>query len=317
VSGATASLGVPGRITGAWATALVKGYDERGGEIVVEDDFRRMFYFAADLDFFPRFGLSLAAGRSFERGDFDNSLIVNQRALPVLGLDSAEAALDRMVMTGYGRAGRIVGVVRDFHFEGMQAEIEPLVITCGTGGHPANQFNSLTLTLSGPDLPATLAAVESAWIARFPEFPYSYRFLDEIFDEWYRAERGTERMLTIFMLLGLVIAALGLFGLASFTAERRTREIGIRKVLGASTPSIVAKLGWEFFRWVLIANLIAWPAAWLIMRGWLDGFAYRTSLGAGVFGAAAFVTLAVAGAAVARQSLKAARADPASTLRYE
>jgi len=124
-------------------------------------------------------------------------------------------------------------------------------------------------------------------------------------------------MFTVFMLMGLLIAALGLFGLASHTAERRAREIGIRKILGASSSSITLRLGWEFARWVLAANLIAWPVAWLIMRRWLDDFAFRTPLALIVFLGASAAALAVALAAVSWQSLTAARSDPVNALRCE
>lgn len=317
VSGTTASLGVPGRNIGAWATALVPGADDQGETSPDDDAFRRMFYYAVDMDFFSEYGLRLSAGRSFRSGDFDNAVLVNSRALKELGLESADAALDRMVMTGYGQRMPIVGVIEDFHYEGLQSEIGPLIITCGTGGHPANQYNMLTLSVNLESLPDTLAAVESEWKRLFPGRPYSFQFVDEIFDGWYRTERGTERMFMVFMLLGLFIAALGLFGLASYTAERRTREIGIRKVLGASAFSITVDLGWEFARWVIAANLIAWPVAWLVMRAWLEDFAYRTTLAPIVFLAAAAAALLVALAAVVWQSVKAARTDPARALRYE
>jgi ABC-type antimicrobial peptide transport system permease subunit len=162
-----------------------------------------------------------------------------------------------------------------------------------------------------------LEAVKAGWQAVNSQYPFEYRFFDQDFDRMYRADEQTGKILRIFALLAVAIACLGLFGLASFTAEQKTREIGVRKVLGASTPGIVVLLSKEFIQWVLIANILAWPAAYFIMRNWLQQFAYKTNIAWWLFAAAGAGALVVAMLTVSFQALRAAQTDPVKALKYE
>jgi putative ABC transport system permease protein len=178
-------------------------------------------------------------------------------------------------------------------------------------------FRCITLSLKTFNLKETMAFVESRWKELFPGYPYESFFLDADFDQQYRADEQVGRIFCLFTLLGLCIACLGLLGLASFTAESRTKEIGIRKVLGASVGGIVLLLSKQFTRWVLLSNLIAWPIAYYFMNRWLKNFAYRTNIGIMNFVLSGFLVLAVALITVSFQSIRAASSDPVDSLRYE
>jgi putative ABC transport system permease protein len=166
-------------------------------------------------------------------------------------------------------------------------------------------------------VPRTLAFIEKTLKETAPGFPFEYTFLDETIDRLYRTEMQIGNLVRSGTVLALFISCLGLFGLASFTAEQRTKEVGIRKVLGASTAGIAALLTGEFARWVLVANVIAWPLSYLVMRNWLRTFAYRINLGLGVFLLSGALGCAVALASVGFQAVRAARANPAASIRYE
>ena len=162
-----------------------------------------------------------------------------------------------------------------------------------------------------------LASLEKTWKELNPSTPFSVTFVDEAVDGQYRAERRLGTMFRYFSLLGMMIACLGLFGLASFTAEQRTKEVGIRKVLGASVPQVTALLSMEFMRWVVVANLIAWPAAYFVMREWLSHFAFRIKMPLSVFLISGGLALMIALITVSFQAVKAATANPVESLRYE
>jgi putative ABC transport system permease protein len=178
-------------------------------------------------------------------------------------------------------------------------------------------FRNVTLTVRTEDVQQTVAFVKEKWQELFPEYPFDYFFLDASFDRQYRAEERVGKIFVVFTFLGLFIACLGLLALASYAAERRTKEIGIRKVLGASVGSIVGLLSREFLLLVAIANLIAWPIAYYAMGRWLEEFAYRISIGLGTFLLAAVFALIITMITVSSQAIKAALRDPVDTLRYE
>lgn len=180
-----------------------------------------------------------------------------------------------------------------------------------------NTKNLLSVRLSATNQTETIRYVTDEFKALFPEDIIQYRFLDEDFDIMYRDETRMAKTVGYFSMFAVLIACLGLFGLASFTAERRTKEIGIRKVLGASTGKLVLSLAGDFAKWVLIATVIAWPAAYVLMDIWLQNFAYRTDMGAGVFLLTGLAALATALLTVSYQSFRAATANPVKSLRYE
>jgi ABC-type antimicrobial peptide transport system permease subunit len=175
----------------------------------------------------------------------------------------------------------------------------------------------MLIRLAPGDIPTSLSAVENIWGSVIPDYPFDYRFMDETFDRMYRAESRIGTLLNYFTVLAVLIACLGLFGLASFTAEQRTKEIGIRKVLGATVSQVTFLLCREFFVLVLLANVLAWPLAYFGMKSWLANYAYRTSLGWMIFVAAMVLALVVALASVSFQALRAAVTNPARALKYE
>ncbi|UCC41810.1 MAG: ABC transporter permease [Candidatus Aminicenantes bacterium] len=307
ISGVTASSTVPGR-----------GVSNFGIRLVGEDDPKNqsMFHMYFDYDFIPNYGIEIVAGRAFQKGmstDVMGAFLINEAAVKAFGWSSAEEALGKRLLTGYGgRKNPIIGVTKNFHFRGLQNEVEPLVME-----FLPESFYYITLSIDIANLKETLAFVESQWKELFPGNPFESFFLDTDFDRQYRTDERVGSILGIFTLLGLFIACLGLLGLASFTAESRTKEIGIRKVLGSSVPGIVVMLSKQFTKWVLVANLIAWPVAYYFMGRWLQNFAYRTRLDILTFALSGILVLTIALLTVSYQSIKAATANPVDSLRYE
>jgi hypothetical protein len=264
--------------------------------------------------------IEMAAGRSFDRKystDETKAFLVNETVTKLMGLTAAAAVGKRFNFIDID--GTIVGVMKDFHYQSLRAPIQPLAVAM-SGRNPDDTNRAISyavIRLKAGDVRSSIAAVEGVWRTINAEYPFVYRFFDEDFDRMYRADEQEGKILKIFACLAIVIACLGLFGLASFTAEQKTREIGVRKVLGASTPGIVALLSKEFVKLVLIANALAWPAAYFIMRNWLQQFAYKTNIAWWLFAAAGAGALLVAMLTVSFQALRAAQTDPVKALKYE
>jgi putative ABC transport system permease protein len=273
-----------------------------------------------DYDYTETLKIELAAGRTFSRqfrSDETRAFLVNEAVVKLMGLDAAAAVGKRFALMGVD--GTIVGVVKNFHFQSVQTQIEALAVAMG-GRSPAGPWtvpSYAVIRLKAGDVAASLGAVEAAWRTVNADYPFEYRFFDQDFDRMFRADERTGAILKIFAFLAVAIAGLGLFGLASFTAEQKTREIGVRKVLGASAPGLVVLLSKEFAKWVLVANALAWPAAYFIMRGWLQQFAYRTNIAWWLFPAAGAGALSIAMLTVSFQALRAARTNPVEALKYE
>jgi putative ABC transport system permease protein len=275
----------------------------------------RQVYFSfmsVDQDFARACGLSFLQGRDFSRdiptdaGDF----IINETARKQMGLeDPVGKELDFL-----GRKGRIVGVVRDFTNRHMAEATAPLVLTMDTRN--ANR-NYLLLRLRPGDPSAALAYFRKAWGAINPGFPCEPQFLDDAFNRMYVNEQRLSRLFLAFAALAVFISGLGLVGLSSFMAEERTKEIGIRKALGASTKGIVSLFSMSFVKLVAVANVIAWPVGYFLMHRWLQGYAYRTSIGFRVFALAAAFGLLTALLSVGWQTFRASTANPVDSLRYE
>jgi len=211
-----------------------------------------------------------------------------------------------------GVDGTIVGVMKNYHYQPVQNAIEPLAIIV----NPA-RIRYAIVRLRAGDIPASIEAVKSAWKKVNPLYPLDHVFFDQDFGRMYLSDERMGTLLKDFAALAIFIACLGLFGLASFTAEQRTKEIGVRKVLGASVPGIVLLLTKEFAKWVVVANLFAWPAGYLIMRKWLQSYAYKSSIALWLFVLAGAGALLVAMATVSVQAFKAARTNPVNALKYE
>lgn len=307
VFSATASSFVPGR-----------GVDNYSIELLGEDDrmSQSMYYLFVDFDFISTFGIGIVAGRPLRRDigtDHESAFLINEAGLGAFGWQTPEEALGKRVQTGFGgRQGEIVGVYRDFNYRSLHDEVEPLMLTVAP-----SRFGYVSLKVETQDLAATLGRVELIWQRLFPDRPFEYFFLDEDFDRQYRADEKTALLMIVFAGLAILIACLGLLGLAAFSARTYTKEIGIRKVLGASVASIVTLLTRDFARLVLVAVVVGIPIAWFILNRWLDNFAYRTNLPAWTFVAAGLAALGIALLTISYQAIKAALADPVKSLRYE
>jgi hypothetical protein len=262
-------------------------------------------------DFIETFNMEVVEGRSFNKEfltDEEEAVVINETAKKIIGM---EDPVGKQLIFG-DSATTIIGVVKDYHFKSLHSEIEPLLMAI-----VPSLYRYIFIKLEAGDIPNTLANLKNTWNTFFPDTPFEYHFLDEAYDKLYRTEHRMGTLFNYFTVLAILISCLGLFGLASFMAEKRTKEIGIRKVLGATLSGIVVLLNRQFIKWVLIANLISWPIAYYAMSKWLEGFAYRINLGIWSFAQAAMIALAIAVMTVSYQSIKAALTDPADSLRYE
>ena len=203
--------------------------------------------------------------------------------------------------------------MKDFNYKSLHQEIEPLALRFA----PANELRNLSLRIQSSDMAATVAELEHLWNQLAPQRPFLFSFLDDSFNKQYQADIRFRQIFSIFAGLAILIACLGLFGLSTYTAERRTKEIGIRKVLGASVPSIISLLSKDFIILFILAILIATPSSWYIMNNWLNKFAYRIGIGIEIFLFAGFIAITVAITTISWQSVKAARRNPVDSLRSE
>jgi putative ABC transport system permease protein len=212
----------------------------------------------------------------------------------------------------WGSKGKIIGVLKDFHYKSLQQKIQPLTMRIDPNG-----FYYLSIKVAQANLPMTLKTIEHKWAQAIPNRPFEYYFLDEFFDKQYRAEDRFGDLFTNFAVLAIFISCLGLLGLASYSTILRTKEIGVRKVLGASVSNIVNLLSMEFIRLVLIALLVAAPLSWFGMNAWLGDFAYRTAISWWVFAIAGTAAILIAFLTISFQAIKAAVANPVKSLRAE
>jgi putative ABC transport system permease protein len=287
---------------------------EVNGEMV--DGSFSMPHNRVEHDFFKTYGMKIVAGRDFSVDfptDENEAFILNETAVRRLGLISPEDAVGLPMETrAPDLKGRVIGVVADFNYESLHKEIVPMVTYIQVG-----QTNTVSLRIAAGNIQETIAYVQGIWGRFHPGYPVSYTFLDDRLNALYRNETRMMEMFGYFSMLAIFIACLGLFGLASFTTEQRTKEIGVRKVLGATVSKIIILLSREFAKWVLVANIIAWPIAYFAMNTWLNSFAYRTNIGWAAFLLTGVLTSMIALLTVSYQSVKAALANPADSLRYE
>ncbi|MGH7601128.1 MAG: FtsX-like permease family protein, partial [bacterium] len=273
---------------------------------------------AVDINFVELMNLKILEGRNFSTAhpsDAKEAFIINEEAARIMGMDSA---VGKRITTA-GRKGTIIGVVQNAHFKSLHHKIQPqffYVLTNFTS-EVMNLYGIVLIKIKSTDIPKTIAAIENVWKRVNPNTPFEYHFLDETIDRQYAAEKKISAMANYFTILAIAISCLGLFGLAAFAAERRTKEIGVRKVLGATVTNIVSMLSQDFVKLVLVANIIAWPVAYFAMNKWLQNFAYRIDLGWWVFVFAGGAALLIALLTVSTQALKAALANPVDSSRYE
>jgi putative ABC transport system permease protein len=270
-----------------------------------------------DYDFLDTLKLELAQGRFFskEYGTDSHAAVLNEKAVKLLGWEDPIGKKINNWSTNRGDF-TVVGVIKDYHYESLYQEIRPQALFL-SGGYYQNVESYISVRLNTKNVSETVKYIGNIWNDFAPGKPYEYSFLDKDYDNLYINEMQTRSLFSIFSFLAIFIACLGLFGLASFVADRKTKEIGIRKILGASVPRIVRNLNKSFVIWVLIANLIAWPAAWYVMNKWLQNFAYRIDLSLWMFILAAVLALIIALMTVSFHTIKAALKNPVDSLRYE
>jgi putative ABC transport system permease protein len=271
--------------------------------------------YMVDKEFVSTYGLTVLAGRTTERPLTEagpNEVLVSESSVREAGYASPRGALGKKVDME-GTPATIVGVVKDIYLYSLHRSPYPIVYAV----RPVARLNYLSIRIGVRNVPETLAHIRRTWQTMVPSYPLDYMFLDDSFDQLHAAEQRMSEMFSVFAVLAVAVAGLGLFGLAAYTAEQRTKEIGVRKVLGASAWSIYSALSREFLRWVVLANVIAWPLAYFAMSSWLRNFAARTDIAWGIFPLAAAAALAVAALTVGSQTWRSARANPVDSLRYE
>lgn len=303
---ASFSSTVPGRdLTGIWTTH-VKGQPDKPGI--------DMNYYYIDTDFLSQYGIKIVAGRSFQKEigtDLSKTYLINETAVKAFGWATPQEAIGQMLYS-LDSAQAVIGVIKDFNYQGLQNALAPMVLEW-----TPNAFRYLTLTLKTANIHDALLFAENKWKEFFPGAPYEYFFLDNDFARLYQAEENFGRLIGTFTFLAFMIASLGLFGLASFMTEQRTKEIGVRKILGASIPKIVLLLSKDFLKWVILANVVAWPVAYFAATHWLQSFPYRIEIEYWIFVFSTITTIIIALSTVSYQSVKAALANPIESLRYE
>ncbi|WP_370525695.1 FtsX-like permease family protein [Olivibacter sp. SDN3] len=271
-------------------------------------------YVRVDDGFIPTYNIPILNGRNFMRtnGSDTSSFILNQAAVRALGIQSNEEAIGKQFKYGV-RNGQIVGIMNDFNFESLHQRILPLVLFVSK---EENDYGSISVNITGSTQQA-LQHIETIWKKYLPEVPFDYIFLDNRFADLYKAEQQQQLIFSTFAGIAIFIACLGLFGLSAFTITQRVKEIGIRKVLGASTGSIVGLLSKDFLLLVALSAIIAFPITWFAMQNWLSDFAYRIDISWLVFVIAAVIALLIAFITISVQTIRAALANPTKSLRSE
>ncbi|HVU56592.1 MAG TPA: ABC transporter permease [Puia sp.] len=265
----------------------------------------------ADTSFFSLYDIQLVAGRKYYSSDTMREFVINEAAVRGLGIKNPKDIIGRL-MNIAGRTRPIVGVVRDFHVNSLRDPIRPIVLTT-----EKNSYSTANVRISLPQAKNIISAMEKTWNSNFPDFVFEYAFLDKDIADYYKQENQLSELYKIFSGIAIFISCLGLFGLVSFMAVQRRKEIGIRKVLGAPVVHIVVMLSKEFALLITLAFLIAAPFAWYFMQQWLQQYAYRISLGAGFFVATILCSLCIAWITVSYTAIKAAMANPVKSLRTE
>ena len=303
ILGVTASGDIPGRMM------TTMSYQVEGQ---TEDEWGSITALIVDPDFSETYEIPMVAGRDFSdemQTDVRNAFILNESAAREMGFAPEQAVGKKFRMN---ERGRIIGVMKDFHFNSLHKEIEPLVLAVWP-----SWLGYVSVRIAPGDIAGSLALIENTWRESNSNRPFSYFFFDEHFDQLYRAEERFAQVFVSFSSLAICIACLGLFGLATYTARQRTKEIGVRKVLGATVTNVTALLSKDFVKLLLLANVIAWPVAWYSMNKWLQNFAYRIDISWWVFALAGGLALVIALLTVSTQAIRAALANPVEALKYE
>jgi putative ABC transport system permease protein len=275
---------------------------------------------STDEDFLKTYDIRLLAGRDLSKdiiSDKEQGFIINQALARQLDWNDPVGKDFQLTFYTNGphvRKGKVIGLVEDFHFQSLHNKIEPLVIFINTHEY---YTDFLSVRLEGGNIGDQIESLRNDWAAFSPDRPFEFSFLDESLGKLYERDLTTSKLLSIFTGLSIIISCLGLFGLASFTVQQRTKEIGVRKVLGASALSIIQLLSLEFIMLVIVANILAWPLAWYGITQWLSRFAYHVEVGPFVFAVTLFLILVITIVAIGFQAIRAAMINPVDSLRNE
>jgi len=280
---------------------------------------RLMSIMFADYNFASTYGIEMKEGRFYSRefGTDTSAIVINETAAIEFGI--SDNPIGKQIVQAHGQdevpyVFNVIGVMKDFHFQSLHQRIQPIIIHLY---FPGNFGRNVSVKVSAAGINEKIEEIKNIWHKYAGNQAFEYVFFDEYFARAYEAERRTGIIVTVFSILAILIACLGLLGLAAFTTEQRTKEVGIRKILGASVPGIVVLLLKDFAKWVIISNLIAWPVAYFALNKWLEDFAYRIDINLWVFVAASIAAMLIAIFTVSYQSIKAATANPVKSLRYE
>lgn len=265
----------------------------------------------ADNDYLDLYGVKIVAGRNVMASDTSREFLVNEETVRRLGEKSNNDVLNKK-LTIWGKTGLVVGVIKDYHVMTLHEKIPPLALSTNT-----QMYYTVAVKMNMADAQNTIKKLDKIWSSTFPDFVFEYEFYDEQIGKMYQMETAMLGLIQAFALIAILIGCLGLYGLVSFMVAQKTKEIGVRKVLGASVGQILWLFGKEFSILIFIAFIIAAPAAWWVLNGWLQDFEYRISIGASVFAAAIFLTGMIAVITVGWQSSRAALANPVKSLRTE
>jgi len=299
-------------VTGTWHPPTQIGSNSSGVDWDGKDPDLDVLVSMSTVDFgyVETMKIDLLEGRPFSKSfstDTATAYLINEALMKIMGKPSVVNERFEFQVDGF-----IIGVMKDYHYQSVERNIEPLAIRVDP-----DRVRFAVIRLASGDIPEGLKYVEDTWNQVVANYPFEFRFVDQDIDRNYAGWDRVSSLLKYFAILAIFIACLGLFGLASFTAEQRTKEMGVRKVLGASTSSLMVLMSKEFTKWVLIANIIAWPVSWYMMNTWLKDFAYRIDIGIGTFVMAAVVALLIALMTVSFQSFKAATSNPVDSIKYE
>jgi putative ABC transport system permease protein len=273
-----------------------------------EDDEQILAHFyTVDFDFIPTMKINMAEGKNFTMSTDSSNYILNEAAVKVFGITDP---VGKWYQLG-SRRGEIIGVIKDFNYKSVHTKVEPMVLRVG------QYYQYIIIRLSGNNTSEAMSHIESQWEQYIPDYPFEVHFLDQELERNYGREQNMGVLFNYFALLAIFISCLGLFGLSAFMGQQRIREIGIRKVMGASIGNILTLLTTNFSLLVLLANIIAWPVAWWVLKNWLENFSYHTDISYWIFPIAGLLALAVALTTTAWQAYSAATTNPAETLKYE
>jgi len=302
IENVTATSRVPVTLTNSsW------GYSWEGKDPEMEILFQQIW---VDFDYTETFRMEMAEGRSFSSQYATDTLnfVINEESVKRMGIDDPVGKI-----LYYNKdQGQIIGVVKDFNIHHLSRAIDPVIMSIDP-----DFFGEVVIRIKPVDQDNTIKEIQKVWNEYYTGEPFEYQFLDEELNKMYRPEQQMGIIFNLFSLLAILISCLGLFGMASFMAEQRTKEIGIRKTYGSSLLNIFILMNGRFIKWILLANLIAWPLAWFSMYKWLENYAYRTNISWWIFPAAAAASIIIAFITVTYQSLSAAATNPAETLHYE